>query len=126
MNSICKKFKKVISSVVLSCSMVCSCGFANAGLWGNKNVSKEHLDKIKCIGEKWRGELMYCGLNHHFGDLSLTGEGLHCAADVLRRAVKAILGSDRLDAVGLVDKLLCGDLGFGRLAGTALEFVFIV
>ena len=45
MNSICKKFKKVISSVVLSCSMVCSGGFANAGLKGTA-LNAYYLDEF--------------------------------------------------------------------------------
>ena len=58
MNSICKKFKKVISSVVLSCSMVCSCGFANAGLVGgylNNKVWKNLFESLKDVGHKYEG-----------------------------------------------------------------------
>ena len=58
MDSICKKFKKVISSVVLSCSMVCSCGFANAGLVGeysNQEVWGNLFESLRDVECKYKG-----------------------------------------------------------------------
>ena len=47
MNSICKKFKKVISSVVLSCSMICSGGFASASLVGEGKIL--NIDALRAM-----------------------------------------------------------------------------
>ena len=115
MNSICKKFKKVISSVVLSCSMVCSGGFANAGLNG-RSISEADLDKIECLGNEWCDELKEKAKKYRRDQiLSNTFRFIDNACVA---AVYSIVSKNDNTAAGHIKRFIDNEISFKELVDT--------
>ncbi len=118
MNSICKKFKKVISSVVLSCSMVCSGGFANAGLNG-KGISEADLGKIERLGEKWFDEFKEKAKKYRRDQIP--SDTFCFIDDTCVAAVYNIVSENDNTAAGHIKRFIDNEISFKKLVDTGLE-----